>query len=174
MSQLLRSIRKRLPVLVLFLAIVTACFYRAIDSGSALGAVPWLLIGVALIVLSALLVAWPLAEFLSIPFQRIYFPHVEDKPAPAYQLAEWYLQQLRFEEALQEYHKIVRYHPRELVARCIEIELLVAKFGEYSRARRSFRRGMRMAREQNDRAQLTNAYQNALAKAAEEAGESPD
>ena len=169
MKFLAASLAKRLPVLVPIFAWTTFCFHRAVESGGGLAAFPWLIFGIAPIVLAAAISAWPIAEFIAIPFMRIYLPHVEGKPEPAYRLAEWYLEQHRFEEACREYAKILRYHPRELTARCLHIELLQAKVDDPVAARRSFRRGMRIHRNADDRQRLAQAYGGAIEHAGEDA-----
>ncbi len=167
MRQLLHSLLKRLPVLGILLAGAAACWVLAERAGG-IGGFPWIAFAVAQVALSGMVAGWPFASFFAIPFERIYFPHSEVRPAPAYSLAEWYLDQHRFEEALAEYEKILRHHPQELAARCIHVELLVARFDDPEGARKSFRRGMRRLRSEEDRVALAEAFQHACTKVAQD------
>ena len=169
MRQLLISLLKRLPLLGGLLAGAIACWMQAERAGG-IGAFPWVAFTVALFAVMGMVAGWPFAAFFAIPFERIYFPHTEERPKPAYPLAEWYLDQHRFEEALAEYEKILQPQPRELVARCIQIELLVARFDDPQAARKSVRRGRKLLRREADREALTEAYHRACEKvSAEEA-----
>lgn len=61
-------------------------------------------------------IGWHLVQILGERMGRLYWPKQTVIPPPLYFLTESYEQQGRIAEALQEYQKIIRYHPGELQA----------------------------------------------------------
>ena len=74
-------------------------------------------LGFLFIASGALCLIAPLGQLLSSVFESIFWPAVSSgTPPPMYKLAEWYIGQNRFNEAVAEYHKIIRHHPRDEIA----------------------------------------------------------
>jgi tetratricopeptide (TPR) repeat protein len=125
------------------------------------------LFGLASAVAGSVLVAPELAAWAVIPissaFDAIFLGRRDfDPPPAAYTLARFYREQERYEEALEEYRKIIRYHPEEIAAYLEAIEIAQAN-ALPKVARRLYRTGLRKIRVAADREQLHSAYQSALA-----------
>ena len=124
---------------------------RGIAAGSITASFFPVLAALVLLVISAILIAPELAVLFCQPLfalvDSIFFPGGKlSKPVLSYTLPDFYLKEGRYEEALEEYRKILRYYPRESAAYLGAIELLVAEFGDvpgaknlYARARQKLR-----------------------------------
>ena len=81
----------------------------------------------------------------------------ESGPPPAdYTLARFYCRQMRYEEATEEYLKIIHYHPRELTA-YLEGTVAAGETGQMELARKFHRLGMRAFGSAAMRGQLDTA-----------------
>ena len=102
-------------------------------------------------------VPWAAAPLLAL-LDAIYLPGASDPPPLNYKTARFYRQQCRWEEAVQEYRKIVHYHPRELVAYIEGIETAF-EAGEHKAAVQLYRKGCRRLRSKEDRLRLQRVYE---------------
>lgn len=57
---------------------------------------------------------WPVGKLLVSAFEMIFWPQDAYKAPPNFKLPEWYCQQGRYGDALEEYEKIVSNYPQEL------------------------------------------------------------
>jgi len=104
------------------------------------------LFGFASLISAAIVVAPEMASWIATPFIRvidnIYFPQTSDPPPVNYTLAHFYREQFRYHLALQEYNKIISFHPFELKAYTEGIQTAFEANDQKS-ARKFFRRGHR-------------------------------
>lgn len=89
----------------------------------------------------------------------ILFPGESGDPPPAlYKLPEWYIGENRFGDALVEYEKIAKAHPRELECWTGMIDVLATHMGNVAGARKAARTGLRKLRSKEAKAQLQSHY----------------
>lgn len=110
-----------------------------------------LLRGIVFIMIGAGLVMPVALRLLAAPFHAmvdsIYAPrHPTDKPPMDLELPAFYEREKRFQEALDEYRKIIRYHPEKTPGWLGALRLLLAEFDDpdgaealYRKANRRFR-----------------------------------
>ncbi len=116
-----------------------------------------LLLGMGLIVLGTVAIAPDLVRLAASPFNAlvdaVFLPggHA-DRPVLNLKLPAYYLREERFEEALEEYRKLIRYHPGEVEGWIGAIDLLATTFDEPRKAHRLYRKARRRFR--NDAAAL--------------------
>jgi tetratricopeptide (TPR) repeat protein len=114
-------------------------------------------------IVGAIVLAPSLAAWAAIPFTRfidgIYLPGgpTGDDPEPNYRLADHYYEISQNRLAIEEYEKIIRYHPDETRAYIALIDLWV-RCGDAHRAAKLYRRGLRKSRSREARHQLRDAY----------------
>ena len=103
-----------------------------------------LLCGVVLIVPELVKVfTWPLLAFID----SVFFPGGKaSRPVLSYALPDFYVKEERYDEALEEYRKILRYYPKEARAYVGALELLVNEFGDKRAARELFDRARKRLR----------------------------
>lgn len=89
----------------------------------------------------------------------IMFPGEAGDPPPAlYKLPEWYISEGRFGDALEEYEKISKAHPKEVECWTGMLDVLVTHMGNIDIARKTARTGMRKVRSQEKQEQLRQYY----------------
>lgn len=89
----------------------------------------------------------------------IMFPGEPGDPPPAlYKLPEWYISENRFGEALAEYEKIAKAHPREPECWAGMVDVLATHMGNLDGARKAARKGLRKLRSKETRDQLKRHY----------------
>ncbi len=115
------------------------------------GAVKLLFLCFGVVVVFLLLVGRDIFQVVSKPLswalESFYFPRDRSaKPTVNYKLPEYYIEQERFEDAMNEYLKIIRYHPQEAKAYIGAFELAVTELHDdetakqiYSKARRKLK-----------------------------------
>jgi tetratricopeptide (TPR) repeat protein len=117
------------------------------------------LIGCAFIFVSALLLASPLSELFSIPFQRIFIPGRRyDRPLPMYSRAESLTKKERYEEAIAFYEEIERDYPEETRVYVSLIDVYIMQFGDRENAKRVFDRGLLAISDEEERKVLQEMY----------------
>lgn len=100
------------------------------------------LMGLALVLAGAILIARPLAQWIVTPFVRMLFPEDHNyTPPPLYSLARHYCKQGRFEEAIRQYHKILKHHPQEIEA-YLELVQLLLILGQRAEAESVYKKGV--------------------------------
>jgi len=125
---------------------------------------------------TVLCVAPELVRWAVLPFNRvidaILLPGESGTPPADYTLARFYCQQMRYDEAYEEYLKIIHYHPRELAA-YVEGMMTAGQAGRIDVAARFHRRGRRVFRNAEIRRRLQVAIEDSRLTAAAMA-ESPE
>ena len=116
-----------------------------------MGAAGKALFAFAVGILGVLCLAPDLAKAAARPFQRIidsiYLPGAEaSRPPLDYKLADHYRNTRKFDEAVIEYAKIVRYYPREVMAHVRLYQLLRDELRDEKAADRAHRRAERALR----------------------------
>jgi tetratricopeptide (TPR) repeat protein len=145
MTDLLVALLKRLPLLALLGAVLVVFLGKVGTTGGGyLGVFAWMLFAFVPAILMAVLVARPIAEFLALPFERLYMPRGEVIPPPLYYLIEKYVQEGRLEEAMREYAKVLHYHPQEYPAHEGRIRLAVHGLRDVERARRYYQESLKV------------------------------
>ena len=119
------------------------------------------LFGLAGIIAGVVLIApecvgWVLAPFMGL-LDRILLPSESEPPPVDYTLARLYSGQLRYEEACEEYAKILRYHPEQFSA-CLEGIDAAHRAGNEAQARRFYRAARRIWLGADQRRLLENVY----------------
>lgn len=104
--------------------------------------------GVVLCVLGVIAILTNLIEILTKPFtmfiDAVFFPGgAFSKPVLNLKLPEYYLREGRFDEALDEYKKIIRHYPDEAAAYEGAIDLLVNEFKDLGEAKKLHRKSKR-------------------------------
>ena len=101
-------------------------------------------------------VGWVLTPFNGL-LDRILLPSDSDPPPADYTLARLYGGQLRYDEACEEYAKIVHYHPEQITA-CLEGIEAARRAGNDSQARKFYRAARRILRTVDQRRLLEDVY----------------
>jgi tetratricopeptide (TPR) repeat protein len=126
---------------------------RGIAAGGLTASFSPILAAMILLVIGAILIAPELVAIVTKPLfalaDSIFFPGGKlSKPVLSYTLPEFYTKEGRFDEALDEYRKILRYYPREGQAYLGAIELLVTEFDDKGAAKELYRRARQKLRDQ--------------------------
>ena len=117
------------------------------------------------------LVGWAVMP-LNVLIEAVLLPGETGAPPADYTLARFYVQQLRYDEAVEEYLKIIHYHPRELTA-YLEGMMTAGQAQQVSLIDKFHRLGRRAFRSTKVRAQLQAVLENSRLTAAKLA-EMPD
>ncbi|MCB1065356.1 MAG: hypothetical protein KDN20_20875 [Verrucomicrobiae bacterium] len=121
-------------------------------------------LGITLIILAAVIVAPDLCRLAASPFtamiDAIFLPGGRaDKPDLNLRLPAFYLKEERFDDALAEYLKIIRYHPDEVEGWIGAIALWIDPFDEPEKARKLYEKaGRRFRHDGEARARLEEAW----------------
>ncbi len=120
---------------------------------------PFLLIGCLFIGLAGGVFLIVLAKGGLVLIDIIMFPGEPGDPPPAlYKLPEWYISEGRYEEALDEYQKISKIHPKDLACWTGMLDVLITYMGDAATAKKSARIGLRKLRSTEQREQLRQYY----------------
>ncbi|MEM6883506.1 MAG: hypothetical protein AAF571_00635 [Verrucomicrobiota bacterium] len=100
-----------------------------------------------------------IAKIGLILIDMILFPGEPGDPPPAlYKLPEWYISEGRFGDALEEYEKISKAHPKEVECWTGMLDVLVTHMGNINAARKTAQTGLRKVRAQEKQEQLRQYY----------------
>jgi hypothetical protein len=117
--------------------------------------------GISALITGVLILAPELTEWLATPVHRginsLIFPGGSIVPPPDYTLARLYRKQWRYRESVEEYFKILEYHPEELTAYLEGIATATEAHGVRTRER-FYRLGLRKLRSTEARVQLQEAF----------------
>jgi tetratricopeptide (TPR) repeat protein len=117
------------------------------------------LLGCSLIFVSALLIAHPLSQLFSIPFQRLFFPEQRyRRPLPMYSRAESLTKKERYEEAIDFYEEIERDYPEETRVYVSMIEVYIMHLGDRENAKQVYKRGLSAIPDEAERDVLQEMY----------------
>jgi hypothetical protein len=166
MNDLLVSLLKRSPALLVLLGLNVFFFYLAVANGGAgfVGTIAFMLLGFAAMISAAIVVAYPIATFLAEPFARLYMPKGEVVPPPLYYLVEKYELEGRIGEALTEYQKILHYHPQEYPAHEGRMKLAIHGLRDVELARKYYRESQARLKNLQARADLEAAWREMFPK----------
>jgi hypothetical protein len=142
------------------------CLWRVFIRGesSAIGAFPWLLLAAAMLIIVAVLVAFPIAEVIGTWVSRFYMPAATGIPPVSYLLAERYELEQKWEKSLAEYQKIIDYHPKELTAHMGRMRVISRGFNDAKIAESLFRKSWRQFHEQEQRDALQKEWEQLCAE----------
>lgn len=136
----------------------------AANSGDYLGAVAKCLYGFAILMTGIMLLGPELVRWAAMPIQHVLtgllFPSQSEKPPVDYKLARFYCRQARHDEAVEQYWKIVHYHPEELTAYLEGIDAAISADLPETAAK-FYRSGLRHLRHPEARRELYRAYESA-------------
>lgn len=122
----------------------------------------------AVLISGAVILAPGLAEWVAMPFtnfiDQIYLPggRSRDTPEPNHRLAEHYFLNTEWDLAVEEYQKILKFHPRELCAYLALMDIFANQRSQPERAARLFRRGVRKIRDSDHLHRLQEAYRHGV------------
>jgi tetratricopeptide (TPR) repeat protein len=117
--------------------------------------------GMALIAVAAGIALVPVGRWLVAWIEMLFFPSGGSYTPPAlYKLPEWMISQGRYGDALAEYEKIQKHHPRDVAAYEGRLYVLHACMGNTAAAEKLFRQGLRRA--PKDKVPELQAYMEAL------------
>lgn len=116
------------------------------QADSMAGAFAGSLFGLAMMITACLFVGPEVVQFVVFPIHRaldaILLPSETLRPPVDYTLARFYHRQMRYDEACEEYFKILEYHPQEVAAYLEGIEAATAA-NQRAKAHKFYRRGLR-------------------------------
>jgi tetratricopeptide (TPR) repeat protein len=155
-------------VLCLRWLLAGGCLYLALRlfasamQSEMLGAFGRCVFGMAGLIASVVIVAPEFIPWIASPFLRlldtIYLPSATEPPPVDYTLARFYRKRGRLDEAVQEYEKIVHYHPREVAAYAEGIQAAF-EAGDAHTAARLYKKGRRYVRGVEPRNSIQRAYE---------------
>ena len=164
MSKPLFAVIVRWIVAIALLWVAVRLLVGAANGGDYLGAFAKCLYGFAAMMSGVILLGPELVRWAAIPIQRlltsILFPGGSGTPPVDYTLARFYRRQARHDESVEQYLKIVHYHPQEIAAYLEGIDAAIAATDPES-ARKLYRSGMRRLRTPAARHQLELTYKSA-------------
>ncbi len=108
----------------------------------------WLLLAAAMLIVVAIHAAFPISEFIGTWVSRFYMPAATEIPPVSYVLAEQYELEHKWEKSLNEYQKIIHYHPKELPAHLGRMRVILRGFNDAKAAESFFRKSRRRFQEQ--------------------------
>ena len=119
------------------------------------------LFGLAALMTGVLLAAPEIVHWALLPFHsvldRIFLPSESEPPPVDYTLARLYGSQLRYDEACDEYAKIIHYHPEQASAYLEGIQAATLA-GNEEQARKFYRAAGRVMRAKDQRQLLENVF----------------
>ena len=124
----------------------------------------WLLLAAAMLIIVAIIVAFPISEFIGTWVSRFYMPAAKGIPPLSYILAERYELERQWEKSLNEYQKIIHYHPKELPAHLGRMRVILRGFNDAKVAENYFRESQKQIEEQELRDTLSKEWEELCAE----------
>jgi tetratricopeptide (TPR) repeat protein len=122
------------------------------------------LLGLACVVVAAVIIAAPLAALAAQPTGSLFFPRHAARREPAYSLAEARRKRGCYEEAIDEYQRIAEQFPAEVLPYIAMMEIASANLHDRERAAAIARRGLAMLRDEASRQELLRAHRTIKTK----------
>ena len=123
------------------------------------GSIPHLFFAMACFVVSAVIVAPPIARLISEPTGSIYYSEKRYiRPLPMYGVPESLREKGRYEEAMSEYEKIAEQYPEEIKPYIEMMDIAIVNFKDYEHAKAIFKRGLSSLQDDKNRDVLKIAY----------------
>ena len=120
---------------------------------------PHLFFAMACFVVSAVLVAPPIARFISEPAGSIYYSEKRYiQPPPMYNVPESLREKGRYLEAMSEYEKIAEQYPEEIKPYIEMMDIAIVNFKDPEHAKAIFKRGLSALPDDKNRDVLKIAY----------------
>jgi len=122
-------------------------------------AMPRLLLGMAFLVLAAIILGPPVARLVAEPFGGLFYP-VErySRPQPVYGIPESRRVKGLYEEAIVEFEKIAEDYPDEVRPYTGMIDIAICNLEDPDRARQMYQRGMSVLKRDKDKETLAKKY----------------
>ncbi len=148
------------PVLIAAVAFIIGyvIFTWNLDEEDSSGKIITMIIGAIFFAGGAGFVIWPVGRLMVSAFEAIFWPQDNYKAPANYKLPEWYCQQGRFAEALEEYEKIVQNYPHELDGWIGLLNVAVYYMGDVGSGEKFLQRAMKALPEASDRQALEEHY----------------
>lgn len=124
----------------------------------------WLLFASAMLIIVAIIAAFPIAEVIGIWVSRFYMPAATGIPPLSYVLAERYELERQWEKSLNEYQKIIHYHPKELPAHLGRMRVILRGFDDSKQAESCFRKSQQQFKDQESRDALHQEWERLRAE----------
>lgn len=168
---ILLSLGRRLLVALPFLGFGVLLLFRA-GGGWGAGAAQGLF-GSAMILIAAVILAFPLARLLAEPVGSLFYPSGKfDRPQPMYSIPAGKRKKTLYEEAIADYEKIAADHPGEVKPYIEIIDITVTDLHDKARARRVYEAGIGALADEDARGRLHEMFEAISSqKSAEEKGE---
>ena len=118
-----------------------------------------LLFGMASLIVSGTILAWPIARLLAEPAGSLYYPGGQfDKPPPMYGIPEAKRNKGLYREALAEYARIAREYPDEVKPYEEMMDIAIVELRSPRHCDDIYRRGLAALRKEEDRKVLKARY----------------
>jgi tetratricopeptide (TPR) repeat protein len=124
----------------------------------------WLLLAAAMLIIVAITVAFPIAEVIGIWVSRFYMPAASGIPPVSYILAVRYELERQWEKSLNEYEKIIHYHPNELPAHLGRMRVTLRGFDDAKLAESYYRKSQKQFKEQESCDTLSKEWEKMCAE----------
>ena len=168
MSELRDSYKKLAIRLAIASPLILFCVF-AIGMGGVFG----LVIGVPVAIAGALIFVPSLCEILAYPFGAVFCPDKRfDRVPPRYSVAESKASAGRFEEAMEEYEKVVAEYPQEFPAYSAMLDIAARHLHDIGRAEDICERGLSTLATAEEQRALSRQYEDA-AEFLQKAGSAP-
>lgn len=154
------SLFKAIVLFIAFAAMGAAGIHFGWDPAeSTVLSYPYLLAGCLFIACAGGIALIVLAKGGLVLIDMIMFPGDPGDPPPAlYKLPEWYILEGCYSEALDEYQKIAKVHPRQVECWTGMLDVLVTSMGDLPTARKRAQTGLRKVRSPQKQQQLREYY----------------
>ena len=115
--------------------------------------------GLAIMIVGAIILAFPLAELFAEPTGNLFWPDERfDRPQPAYSIPQSKRARGLYEEAMAGFEKIAEEHPEETQPYVEMIDIAIVNLHDPQRAHAIFLRGVSVLEKEEDRATLVRMY----------------
>lgn len=121
-------------------------------------------IALAFVVLGAILIAVDLSAFVSGLFMNLIYPSRPAEPQPMYGIPESRIANGLYDEAEQEYEKIIQEFPDEIKPHIDMINIAVVRMNDAELAEKLFQRGMSLIKDPAGKQALSESYKSILTR----------
>jgi tetratricopeptide (TPR) repeat protein len=148
------------PLLIATAAFIVGyiIFTWKLDEEDSSGKIVTMIIGGVFFAVGAGFVIWPVGRLMVTAFEAIFWPEDSYKSPANYKLPEWYCQQGRYAEALDEYEKIIENYPHELDGWVGMLNVSVYYMGDVGTGEKIYRRALHALTGEADRQAVQEHY----------------
>ncbi|MEO0452861.1 MAG: hypothetical protein AAFY98_01830 [Verrucomicrobiota bacterium] len=149
------------PLLIAVAAFIAGAVFFNWEVGEedSAGQVTMMVIGAIFIAIGAGFILWPGGKFMLSIFEGIFWPQDSYKAPANYKLPEWYCQQGRYGEALEEYEKIISNYPREQDAWVGLLNVYLYYMGDSAHGEQVYQRALKALKGTESESVITEHYQ---------------